>query len=208
MQDRMPFGEIIQNLEPLCRILAWLCVAAIAVVTVGPLSWRPESGVSPQIERFAAFALAGLLFSTAYSRHILIAAAIVIAAAIGSELLQLIEPSRHGRAFDAAVKIGGSVTGLTIGYIFSRLALPLMRVLAVKTEGSQFWLNSGSVDNFQAAAAIQGVKLSASACCFRQESVPDHLFESGWGEFDNFSKPECGAISVSAILNRPPELSF
>jgi len=116
-------SEVIQILEPPCRILAWLCLAAIAVVTVGPLNWRPESGLSPQIERFAAFALVGLLFSAAYSRHIFIAAAIVIGAAIVFELLQLIEPSRHGRIFDAAVKIVGSMTGLTIGYIFSRLAL-------------------------------------------------------------------------------------
>jgi hypothetical protein len=123
MQDRMLSSETIQILEPPCRILAWLCLAAIAVVTVGPLNWRPESGLSPQIERFAAFALVGLLFSAAYSRHILIAAAIVIGAAIVFELLQLIEPSRHGRIFDAAVKIVGSMTGLTIGYIFSRLAL-------------------------------------------------------------------------------------
>lgn len=143
MQDRTPSGEIIQIVEPLCRILAWLCLAAIAVVTIGPLGWRPESGVSPQIERFAAFALAGLLFSTAYSRRILVAAAIVISAAIGFELLQLMEPSRHGRVFDAAIKIAGSMTGLTIGYIFSRLALPLMRTLAVKSCGlsvsAEFW---------------------------------------------------------------------
>jgi hypothetical protein len=123
MQDRMLSSEIAQILEPPCRILAWLCLAAIAVVTVGPLNWRPDSGLSPQIERFSAFALVGLLFSAAYSRHILIAAAIVIGAAIVFELLQLIEPSRHGRIFDAAVKIVGSMTGLTIGYIFSRLAL-------------------------------------------------------------------------------------
>lgn len=116
-------SEITQILEPPCRILAWLCLAAIAVVTVGPLNWRPESGVSPQIERFAAFALVGFLFSAAYSRHILIAAAIVIGAAVVFELLQLIEPSRHGRIFDAAVKIVGAMTGLTIGYIASRLAL-------------------------------------------------------------------------------------
>lgn len=128
MQDRMPSGEFIQILEPPCRILAWLCLAAIAVVTVGPLNWRPESGLSPQLERFAAFALVGLLFSTAYSRHIFIAGAVLIAAAIGLELLQLIEPSRHGRVFDAAVKIFGSVTGLTLGYFFSRLALPFVRI--------------------------------------------------------------------------------
>jgi hypothetical protein len=126
MQDGMQPAAITQILEPPCRILAWLCLVGIAIVTVGPLNWRPESGISPQIERFAAFALAGLLFSTAYSRHILIASAIVVAAAIGFELLQLIEPSRHGRVFDAAVKIVGSITGLTIGYCFSRLALPLV----------------------------------------------------------------------------------
>lgn len=126
MQDRTPTSETIEVLEPPCRVLAWFCLAAIAVVTVGPLSWRPESGMSPQVERFAAFTLAGLLFSTAYSRHIFVAAAIVIAAAVGFELLQLIGPSRHGRVFDAAVKIVGSMAGLTLGYFVSRVALPLV----------------------------------------------------------------------------------
>jgi glycopeptide antibiotics resistance protein len=117
MQDRASVAETIATL---CRVLAWAGLAVIAFVTVAPLEFRPTSGVSPQIERFAAFAAVGVLFSTAYSRHIWIAAAVVIGAAILLELLQLLEPSRHGRLFDAGIKTIGSIAGLTAGYIFAR----------------------------------------------------------------------------------------
>lgn len=100
--------------------MAWAGLAAIAFVTVAPLEFRPTSGLSPQIERLAAFAAVGVLFSTAYSRHIWTAASVVIGAAVLLEVLQSLEPSRHGRLFDAGIKTVGSVIGLTVGYIFAR----------------------------------------------------------------------------------------
>lgn len=117
MQDRTSVAETV---ETFCRVLAWVGLAVIAFVTVAPLEFRPTSGLSPQIERLAAFAAVGVLFSTAYSRHIWIAAAVVIGAAVLLELLQLLEPSRHGRLFDAGIKTMGSIIGLTVGYIFAR----------------------------------------------------------------------------------------
>jgi hypothetical protein len=78
----------------------------------------------------------------------------------------------------------------------------------LETEGSKLWLNLGAVNDFQAATAIQGMKLSPSARCFRPDSVSDDLLEGCRGELDDFSEPKCCAISISAILNRSPKLSF
>lgn len=103
------------------RLLAWLCLAFIAFITVGPLGVRPVTGLSPQLERLVAFTVLGSLFAAAYPRHILIAACIVIGAAIVLEMLQLLSPSRHGRVFDASVKIVGGLIGLCAGSVFSRL---------------------------------------------------------------------------------------
>ncbi len=105
----------------LARIMAWLCLGYIAFVTVGPIGVRPETGVSPQLERLVAFAVVGALFAAAYPRHILLAALVVIGAAIVLEAFQLLEPSRHGRLFDASIKIVGGVIGLVAGSIFARL---------------------------------------------------------------------------------------
>ena len=54
----------------LLRILAWLLLAAIAFATLSPIGLRPDSGFSPNYERFAAFAAVGMMFVLAYPRHI------------------------------------------------------------------------------------------------------------------------------------------
>ncbi|MBN8961162.1 MAG: hypothetical protein J0H71_08515 [Rhizobiales bacterium] len=105
----------------LTRIMAWLCLGYIAFVTVGPIWVRPETGFSPRLERLVAFAVVGTLFGAAYPRHIVLAAVVVIGAAILLEAFQLLEPSRHGRLFDASVKIVGGAMGLATGWIFAWL---------------------------------------------------------------------------------------
>jgi apolipoprotein N-acyltransferase len=108
--------------QAVLRFSAWSCLAAIAVVTLGPLGLRPESGLSPQIERFVAFAIVGALFAAAYPRYILFAALIVLGAAVVLELLQLLAPSRHGRLFDAGIKVAGGMVGLYSGWVVARLS--------------------------------------------------------------------------------------
>jgi hypothetical protein len=105
----------------LLRASAWICLALIALVTLGPLGLRPETGFSPQIERLVAFAVAGALFAAAYPRYILFAAVVVLGAAVMLELLQLLAPSRHGRLFDAGVKVAGGMIGLCAGWIVAWL---------------------------------------------------------------------------------------
>jgi len=105
------------------RWMAWLCLAYIAVITVGPLGVRPITGWSPQLERLIAFAIVGALFGAAYPRHILLAALVVIGAAVLLELSQLLSPSRHGRIFDAGVKITGGMIGIAVGWLVSRLVM-------------------------------------------------------------------------------------
>src|SRR3954447_7020134 len=111
--------DVLQGImfQVLLRVSAWSCLAVIALVTLGPLGLRPESGFSPQIERFVAFAVVGALFAAAYPRYILFAAIVVLGAAVMLELLQLLAPSRHGRLFDAGVKVAGGAIGLAAGWI-------------------------------------------------------------------------------------------
>jgi hypothetical protein len=110
----------VRMFQALLRVSAWSCLAVIAVITLSPIGLRPETGLSPQIERFVAFAVVGALFAAAYPRYILFAAMIVLGAAAMLELLQLLAPSRHGRLFDAGVKVAGGVTGLCAGWIVAQ----------------------------------------------------------------------------------------
>ncbi|MCO5130407.1 MAG: hypothetical protein M9932_07560 [Xanthobacteraceae bacterium] len=103
------------------RVLAWLCLAYIAFVTVGPIDFRPETGYSPRLERLVAFMVMGGLFAAAYPRHIVLAGLVVIGSALLLEAFQVFEPSRHGRLFDSAVKIIGGLIGLGAGWLLARL---------------------------------------------------------------------------------------
>ena len=109
------------EVQVLLRISAWVCLAVIALVTLGPVDLRPESGLPPHVERFAAFAVAGTLFAAAYPRYILFAAVIVLGAAVMFELLQLLVPTRHGTLPDASVKVVGGLVGLCAGRIVGQL---------------------------------------------------------------------------------------
>ncbi|MBN9315482.1 MAG: VanZ family protein [Devosia sp.] len=104
-------------LRRLLPILAWLLLAAIAFVTLSPIGFRPESGLSPNYERFAAFAAVGLMFALAYPRHIWLVLLLVLGAAIAFEALQLVTAGRHGRLWDLVVKLLGGGIGIAAGAV-------------------------------------------------------------------------------------------
>ena len=106
---------------PLLRILAWSLLVAVAFATLSPIGLRPNSGLSPGVERVAAFLAIGLAFALAYPRHIWLVVAIVGGAAVGFELLQLTVPSRHGRWIDLGAKLAGGGIGIGVGWVLSRL---------------------------------------------------------------------------------------
>jgi glycopeptide antibiotics resistance protein len=105
----------------LLPVLAWLLLAAIAFVTLAPIGLRPNSGYSPNIERFLAFGAVGFLFALAYPRRLWLIIAIVLGAAVAFEALQLVSVSRHGRLFDLAVKLAGGGLGIAVGAVFNRV---------------------------------------------------------------------------------------
>jgi hypothetical protein len=109
------------KLNTVLQVAAWGSLLAIAFATLSPIGLRPTTGLPPSIERFTAFAFVGALFAAAYPRYILLAAVIVLGAAVLFELLQVLEPSRHGRLFDASVKLAGGSFGLAAGSMVGRL---------------------------------------------------------------------------------------
>jgi glycopeptide antibiotics resistance protein len=101
--------------------LAWLLLAAIAFVTLAPIGFRPTTGYSPTIERFLAFGAVGFLFALAYPRRLWLIVVVVLGAAVAFEALQLVSASRHGRAFDLAVKLAGGGFGIAAGVVVDRI---------------------------------------------------------------------------------------
>jgi VanZ family protein len=105
------------------RLLAWLLLAGLVFVTLSPINLRPISPLPTQLERAIALAIVGAAFALAYPRHVLLVAALVLGATVLLELMQLLQPSRHGRVIDVAVKLTGALAGLGAGWLLNRFRL-------------------------------------------------------------------------------------
>jgi VanZ family protein len=97
-------------------IAGWLALGFIVYATLSPIEARPVLA-SLQFERFAAFALLGLAFGLAYPNRVLLVVAIVVGSALTLEALQLLTPDRHGRMFDALVKVAGGICGIGVSQL-------------------------------------------------------------------------------------------
>jgi hypothetical protein len=96
------------------RITAWFILLAIAIATLGPINFRPVTGEPPQLERLVAYALMGAAFAFAYPRQIFVIGIGIIAVAGALELLQLVDPGRHGHFADFVAKGGGGLIGVSL----------------------------------------------------------------------------------------------
>jgi hypothetical protein len=74
------------------RIVAWLLLAGLVVVTLSPISLRPISPLPTQVERAIALLIVGFVFALAYPRHLALVASLVLGATVVLELLQLVAP--------------------------------------------------------------------------------------------------------------------
>ncbi len=99
-------------------VLGGLALALIVFSTLSPLHLRPRTG-HPDLERFAAFFLAGGCFAWADPprwRGMLIA---VVAIAAGLEAAQLFVPGRDAHVHDAVIKAAGGVAGVLLAVLAS-----------------------------------------------------------------------------------------
>jgi VanZ family protein len=85
------------------RILAWLGILAIVVLSIVPAAERPVTAVGPPLEHFAAFSLTAGMFAIAYELSFgrLVLCGLVFCG--GVELLQVPLPTRHARMSDFLV---------------------------------------------------------------------------------------------------------
>lgn len=109
------------------KVLAWTSLAFIVFVTLSPIGLRPHFA-PVTVERFGAFAMAGLLFGLAYPRHFWLVATLVLGAAVVLELMQHLTPDRHGEESDAAVKFAGGLFGLGAALLLNRMSVAQVAV--------------------------------------------------------------------------------
>ena len=105
----------------LIQLLAWLCLAAIVILSLVKPSLRPVTILPHDVEHAAIFALAGLAVGLGYPNHGLrnMIALTVFAAAI--ELAQLYAPGRHARWIDFFVDALSACAGVVLARLAGRL---------------------------------------------------------------------------------------
>jgi VanZ family protein len=103
------------------RLFAWLLLAFIIFVTISPIGLRPHTITTVDLDRAAAYMLAGLVFALAYPKQWKLVAILLLVGAFAIEFLQYLSPSRHARVHDADVKAIGAAVGLVAGWLINKM---------------------------------------------------------------------------------------
>ena len=109
-------------MRTVARILFWLVLAYIGLVTLSPIAIRPETPFGADAERFAAFVGVSVILMVAYPAHRLRWISLLLIAAALLEASQNLVEGRHGRVTDFEVKACGILCGSVLGFILERLA--------------------------------------------------------------------------------------
>jgi hypothetical protein len=95
------------------QLVSWAFLAAIAVMTLGPIGLRPQTQFSPDFERLAAYVVLGMSFALSYpQRRFWLLGLFLVAAAAVLEIGQAFVPGRDPRLIDFLFKACGAVIGL------------------------------------------------------------------------------------------------
>ncbi len=117
MNWRSPLWKRIAGIPAKHIFLAWILLAVILVVTVGPINLRPTTPFGPNVERFAAFFVLGGVFSLTYPKSLVYVAVPLVVSCGLFEYAQHFMPGRHPEFSNFLIKIAGAGVGLAAGKI-------------------------------------------------------------------------------------------
>jgi VanZ family protein len=108
------------TLQNMARVVAWLMLAAIIVLSLVPPMARPTTLAPHAFEHAGVFLLDGLAFGVAFpvsQRWVSVGA---VAFCAGIELAQLMVPGRHARVSDFVVDAIAACAGVFAGSLMTR----------------------------------------------------------------------------------------
>jgi len=97
-----------------------ICLALIVYATLAKLAGRPalmghhEAYWVVVIERFSAYGLLGFLLSFLLPGRFALTCSLVIAVAMGLEIMQILTPDRDPGLLDALQKVAGGIVGVML----------------------------------------------------------------------------------------------
>jgi len=105
------------------KLLAWLCLAAIVVLSLVTPSLRPVTALPHNLEHAGIFLAAGLAVGLGYPGHWWRNALLLTAFAGAIEIAQLYAPGRHARWMDFFVDATAACLGAALASMVERMTL-------------------------------------------------------------------------------------
>ena len=102
------------------RIIAWVCVVAIVVLSLVSPSLRPVTILPHSMEHLAIFAVTGLALGLGYPDHLLRNLALLVLFAGVIEIAQFATPGRHPRLIDFVVDGLSACVGAVLAALIAR----------------------------------------------------------------------------------------
>src|SRR3569832_1097276 len=102
--------------ERILRVMSWLIIFGLVVLTVVPAKERPVTFLQHDLEHFLAFGLAGAVFGLAYARRLGAHLLAAIAFALTLELSQIPLATRHARFQDFVIDALAACLGIAFAY--------------------------------------------------------------------------------------------
>ena len=121
------FGIHRRHIQVFFRLVAWLLVIAILILSLGPASTRPVTGAGHNLEHLLIFVATGAAFGLGYPRRFLLLPAL-LAFTGAIEVAQMMVPGRHARLSDFLTDAAASCVGIG-------LSLVLVKLTAAVTKG-------------------------------------------------------------------------
>jgi VanZ family protein len=103
------------------RIVAWLALAAIVVLSLVPPGARPTTFFPHKIEHAGIFFVDGIAFGIAYRGYEWLSSIGAVIFCAGIELAQLMIPGRHARLSDFFVDAAAICVGIFAGSALTRM---------------------------------------------------------------------------------------
>jgi VanZ family protein len=113
-----------RHYQILARILAWIGLLAIVVLSVIPATERPITNFGSQWEHFIAFGLVAAVFAIGYELSLARLLLFAFFFCAGIELLQVPLPTRHARVSDFLIDFTVSCFALGLVRITQKLIAP------------------------------------------------------------------------------------
>ena len=102
------------------RVMAWVCVVAIIVLSLVSPSLRPVTILPHNLEHLAIFTITGLALGLGYPGHLARNVALLVTFAGAIELAQFVTPGRHPRLIDFLVDAASACVGAVLAELIVR----------------------------------------------------------------------------------------